>query len=59
MLEFFSANLPTIIVAAIVFAAFGGAVAKIVHDRKNRKSSCGSCCNCPSAWMCQDRTKFE
>lgn len=55
MFEFLSANLPTIIVALIVFAAFGGAVAKIIHDKRNHKSSCGSCCNCPSAGMCHYR----
>ncbi len=58
MLDYLSVNLPTIIVAVIVFAAFGGAVAKIIHDKKNHKSSCGSgCCNCPSAGICHDRTK--
>lgn len=56
MLKSITDNLATIIVGIIVFAAVGAAVTKIILDKKNHKSSCGSgCCNCPSAGMCHDK----
>ena len=53
MLDFLSANYPTIIAGIIVFAIVGAAVWKIVSDRINNRSSCGcGCAGCPSAGIC-------
>lgn len=53
MLEFFLANLPTIIVGAIVFTVIALVFIKLIKDKINHKSSCGcGCTNCPSAGAC-------
>lgn len=54
MLEFLSANLGTIIVAAVLIIILVGIVLKIRKDKKNGKGcSCGCGCEgCPSAGMC-------
>lgn len=53
MLEFFYANLATIIVGAIVFTVIALVVIKLVKDKINHKSSCGAgCAQCPSRGLC-------
>ena len=53
MFEFISANIATIIVAAVILAIVTLIVVKMVRDRKNHKSSCGcGCSGCPGAGIC-------
>lgn len=56
MLEFFSANLPTILVGAVVFAVIALVVIKLVRDKRSHKSSCGcGCAHCPSESACHHK----
>lgn len=53
MLSFMQANLPTLVVGAVVLAILALAVRKVVLDRKNHRSSCGcGCAGCPSSGSC-------
>jgi hypothetical protein len=54
MLVFLAENIATIIVGAVVLAVAASIVAKLVRDKRNKKSSCGcgSCSGCPSAGSC-------
>ena len=53
MLEFFSANLPTLLVGAVVFGVIALVVVKLVKDKLNHKSSCGcGCSGCPGQGGC-------
>lgn len=54
MLDFFTANLGTIVVGAVVLLIILFAAFRIRKDKKEGKScSCGcSCSGCPSAGMC-------
>ena len=45
MLAWLSENYATLIVAVLLAAAVGGAVAVMIRNRKKGKSSCG--CGCP------------
>jgi hypothetical protein len=53
MLNWLSVNWASLVVGAVVLAIVGAAVAKLIRDKKNHKSTCGcSCASCPSAGMC-------
>lgn len=53
MLEFISANMATIIVAALVAVLVGLIVVRMVRDRRRGVSSCGNACACcPNAALC-------
>lgn len=56
MLEFFSVNLPTIIVGSVVFAVIALVVIKLVKDKIHHKGSC-SCgrAHCPSESACHHK----
>lgn len=56
MLNYISQNLANIITGTIILAAITAAVAKIIKDKKNHKSSCAcGCANCPSAGRCREK----
>ncbi|MEE1319797.1 MAG: FeoB-associated Cys-rich membrane protein [Ruminococcus sp.] len=56
MLDWFMANLGTIIIAVIVFAIVGIVAVKMLIDRKKGKSSCGcGCSNCPMSGKCHSK----
>ncbi|HWP52081.1 MAG TPA: FeoB-associated Cys-rich membrane protein [Clostridia bacterium] len=56
MFEIFSANLPTIIVGAIVFGVIALVVIKLIKDKINHNSSCGcGCAHCPSSGACHHK----
>ena len=54
MMEWITGNLPTIIGALLVAAAFAAAVAHIIRShRKGESCSCGSSCSgCPMSGEC-------
>ena len=58
MFEFFSNNLATMVVGAVVFAGVAAAIYKIIRDKKQGKGSCScgcSCSGCPSAGLCHKK----
>ena len=53
MMNWISANGPTIIVGAIVAVIVAAVIVKMIRDKKNNKSTCGcSCSGCPGASYC-------
>jgi len=55
VLSYISQNLASIVTGAIVFAVVTAAVAKMIKDKRNHKSSCAcGCANCPSAGRCHE-----
>ena len=58
MLAWLSANIGTIIVAAILLAAAAAITAKLISDKKKGRSSCGSdCSKCAMAGKCHSDDK--
>ncbi|MCQ2498106.1 MAG: FeoB-associated Cys-rich membrane protein [Lachnospiraceae bacterium] len=53
MLEFIKNNIANIIVVIILLVVTGLVIRKLVIDKRNGKSSCGSSCgNCPMNGSC-------
>lgn len=53
MLNFITSNLASIITGIIVSVIIGAVVIKLIHDKKNHKSSCGAgCAGCPMSGNC-------
>lgn len=53
MLAFFTENLATIIISALIAAAVICIITKLTKDKKKGKLSCGcGCADCPSASIC-------
>ncbi len=53
MIQWFSENLATIVVAVIVFAVLALVVVKMIRDKKRGKSGCScGCGGCPHASAC-------
>ncbi len=51
-------NLPTVILALIVFGVFSLIVGKGIQNKKNHKSGCGcNCGNCGGCNMCHPSDK--
>ncbi len=58
MIQWFSENLATIIVAAIVFAVLALVVVKMIRDKKRGKGGCScGCGGCPHASACLSSSK--
>lgn len=56
MLEFFMANLATIVVGIIVFTIIALVLAFLIRNKINHKSTCGcGCAHCPSAGICHHK----
>lgn len=56
MLNIIMENFSTIGVSAVVAAVLALVVVKMVHDKKNGRSSCScGCANCPSKGMCHGK----
>lgn len=56
MLSWFSENLSTIVVSAVLAAVFAGVIYTMVKNKKNGKSSCGcGCSSCPMSGSCHDK----
>lgn len=58
MLSWLSANLATILVAAVVFGVWGFIVYRLIKNRRAGKSGCscgGSCSGCPGSLYCHSR----
>ncbi|CDD54430.1 MULTISPECIES: FeoB-associated Cys-rich membrane protein [Ruminococcus] len=55
-MEWFSANIGTILVLLIVCALVALVVRKMLRDRRKGKSSCGCNCGCcPNSGMCHSK----
>ena len=62
MLAFLTANLSTLIGAAIVAALFCGVCWKMYRDYRAGRHSCscgGSCCGCPNSSLCYSGPKAK
>ncbi len=58
MLEWITANLATIVVAAIVVAVVAFVIVKMVKDRKKGRGTCScGCGGCPQAGTCRTQPK--
>ena len=56
MIAYISANLPTILGAAVVFGVFALIVAKQIIRRKQHKGGCGCGCDgCPNPGACHTK----
>ena len=60
MFDWIVANLGTIVVLLAVIAVVAGVTVKMIKDKKQGKSSCGSsCCSCPMSGKCHPKANNE
>ena len=56
MLAWFSENIGTILICAVLLAVVAAIIVGLVRDRKKGKSSCGcGCANCPMSGSCHPK----
>ncbi len=49
-------NIPTIVIAVIVFLILALVIIKLINDKKNNVPSCGGGCKgCPNAALCHSK----
>ena len=57
MLAFLAQSWGTLLIGALVLLVVVLVIRKLLHDRKQGKSSCGcNCAHCPNAGMCHSHT---
>ena len=60
MLLWLQANLPTVLIIAVLIAFFGFLVYTLIRDKRNGKSSCcGGCAGCAMAGQCHGHPKND
>lgn len=60
MIDWFSENLATIVVALIIFVALCVAIIYMIKNKNTGKSSCGgNCVGCPMGDKCKDSSNTE
>lgn len=56
MFSWFTENLSTIIVSAVLAAVFAGVIYTMIKNKKKGKSSCGcGCSSCPLSGSCHQK----